>query len=239
MRRILFIFVQLFIVGQLTAQTFSLGPRLGINMTSLTHYAEKADYDTAQNSQFIGMHTGLITNFAFTENLSLQTEFLYSRKGHKLTLNKDTTDYSQEGTYKYILDYIEVPVLLKASFGPSEVRFFLNAGPYWGYWMGGKSKYKLEIVETDKETINLKEKESIDFDSDWPDGSLANRTDFGVIFGGGFAYESGPGYILIDFRYSMSLRDINTWEDLSLRPDDYKDFKNRVFAISFGYVYQF
>ena len=239
MQRTVLTLVFFICVTQLMGQAFYLGPRLGINMTALTHYAETIDYDTAQNSQYIGVHTGLVANFAFTENLSIQSEFLYTKKGHKLSLNQDTVDFSREGSFKYILNYIEVPVLLKASFGPSEVQFYLNAGPYWGHWLGGKSKYKLSVVETDKDPVDFKVNSDIDFEKDWPEGSIANRTDFGIIFGGGFAYESGPGKILIDFRYSSSLRDLSTWEDLNAKPEDHKELRNRVFGISFAYIFEF
>jgi hypothetical protein len=240
LQRITFSLIMFFLTWSVSAQTFSLGPRFGINMASLTHYALDSQNDKAVNSQFISIHTGLITKLDLTDQFALQGEILYSRKGHRLSLDWDTTDYSQEGYSKFALDYLEIPLLLKASFGPREVRFFVNAGPYWGFWLGGVKKYKLDIVQTGVPDESFSDKTRINFEEDWANtGMEANKRDFGAVIGGGFAYESGPGFMMIDFRYSMSFRDINNWIDESLKPEAYKEKKNRVFSISFGYVYEF
>ncbi len=226
---------------QLNAQTFSVGPRLGINMASITHYSEQEAFtaDYIQNGQLLTFHGGIVSNIAFTRNLSLQTEFLFSKKGHRLNYRKDTVELNIDGYQKYVLNYLEVPVLLKVSFGPDEVKGFVNAGPYWGRWIGGKNKTKVDyIINGESEPVD--ETNKIDFDTDFEDLAYdANQSDFGLIIGGGFMYEAGPGNLLIDFRYTMSLRDINKWDDPNQQPEGYKEHRNRVFSISFGYLFWF
>ena len=225
---------------QAFSQTFSVGGRLGLNMASIQHYISQFDDDKILNGQFISFHSGIVTNITIGNTFSIQPEFLFSKKGHDLSLAWDTTDYSQDGYQRIVMNYLEVPVLLKASFGPSEVRFFVNTGPYWGLWMGGKNKYKLSVVESGKETSNVKENTSIDFEKDWEgSGFEANKQDFGWALGGGFAYQTGPGALLIDFRYTLGFRDIQNWIAETPVPDTYKEMRHRVFSISFAYIYEF
>ncbi|MCF8370587.1 MAG: PorT family protein [Bacteroidales bacterium] len=230
-----------FLMGQINAQIFSIGPRTGFNMASLTHFSEQDKYSEnyIQNGQLLSYHAGVVTNVSITRQFSVQAEFLYSKKGHRLNYQEDTIELNIDGYEKYILNYVEVPVLLKLSFGPDEVRGFVNAGPYWGKWLGGKTKTKIDYIIAG-ESSEVDETHEIDFDADYLDTDFqANQSDFGLIIGGGFMYEAGPGNLLIDFRYTMSLRDINDWKDSSLKPEGYSELKNRVFSISFGYLFWF
>ncbi|MEA3444298.1 MAG: porin family protein, partial [Bacteroidota bacterium] len=195
--------------------------------------------DYIQNGQLLSYHVGAISNIAFTRNLSLQAEFLFSKKGHRLNFLKDTVDFSIDGYEKYVLNYLEVPLLLKFSFGPDEVKGFVNAGPYWGKWLGGKYRTKIDST-INGESYSVDVSNDIDFDADYADLDYkANKSDFGLIIGGGFMYEAGPGNLLVDFRYTISLRDINNWNDTGLQPEGYNELKSRVFSISFGYLFWF
>lgn len=241
MKKIGLLSISLFLAAQLSAQIFSVGPRVGFNMASLTHYSEQDGYSAnyIQNGQLLSYHAGLVSNVAITRNLSVQAEFLFSKKGHRLNYLKDTVDLNIDGYEKFITNYIEFPVLLKLSFGPDEVRGFINAGPYWGKWLGGKYKTDIDSV-VNGVSSSYKNTHDIDFDQDYLSLDYkANQSDFGLIIGGGFMYEAGPGNLLIDFRYTMSLRDINDWGDSSLKPEGYNELKNRVFSISFGYLFWF
>ena len=241
MKNLILTLFALFTILQIQAQTFSIGPRVGFNMASLSHFSEQEKYTEKyiQNGQLLSFHAGAVANIAFTRNLSIQGEFLFSKKGHRLNYLEDTVNFSVDGYEKYLLNYLELPVLLKLSFGPDEVKGFINAGTYWGKWLGGVTRTKIDYV-TDGEESTIDESIDIDFDADYEGLDYkANINDFGLVFGGGFMYETGPGSLLIDFRYTISLRDINKWEDKSLQPVDYKEFNNKVFSISFGYLFSF
>ena len=239
MKKTVLFLLSILCVGQVMAQVFTLGPRLGINMASLTHFSEQDNFDPeyVSNGQLLNLYGGLITNLEITRNFSLQAEFLYSKKGHRLIYDADTVDFNMDGYRKFVNGYFEVPVLLKYAFGPDEVRGFINVGPYWGKWLHGKYKTKVDYVEAGEEWT-YDEDESIDFDADFEGlGYEANRADFGLVLGGGFMYETGPGNLLIDFRYTRSFRDIYDWNDSTDKPEGYKEMKNRVFAITFGYLF--
>lgn len=81
---------------------------------------------------------------------------------------------------KYNLNYLEIPVLAKYSFGP----VFVNAGPSLGLRLGENNKIKNEY------------------------GAL-KKIDFGVQFGAGVALPAGPGKFIIDARYSLGLSNIS------------------------------
>ena len=237
MRKVVIITILFFLVISGYSQRFSMGPKIGVNMSSLTHYSESFNTDSIQNGQLITSTLGLITDIAFTDNLSLQTEFLYSQKGHRLNYNFDTIDFSVDGYYKYRLDYFEIPVLLRVSFGGGDVKGYLNAGPYWSYWMGGKTKIRYEMPDGAED---FEFSESLDFETDWiSDVNEPNRVDVGLIIGGGFAYNTGPGNLLIDFRYGIGFKDMTNWIDSSQIPEGYNNSRSRVFTISFGYLFLF
>jgi len=82
----------------------------------------------------IGFSGGLFFQFNFKKIVSLRTNIAYERKGSIVTLQ--TTDINGnslgEVTTHTNFDYLTFPVLVRATFG-KKVKFFVNAGPYFGY----------------------------------------------------------------------------------------------------------
>lgn len=189
-----------------TAQ-ISLIPKAGITVTSVS-------YDGDPNGQkgkigFVGgagVEFGIIKNF-----FSVQPELLFIQKGDQ---------YENEGVEtRSTLNYLELPVLAKISFGSEAVKGYVNAGPSLA--MGLTGKYKVEGGEDAGET-------DIRFGDPANDGRryLDNRFDFGVQFGGGASIGAGPGSVVVDVRYGLGLSDLN---------NDARS-KNRAFAFMLGYA---
>ncbi len=224
-------------------QRLYFGPKAGLNMSSVTQAIYQYDDLHVTNSQFLGLAGGFVGALEFNNGFGLQAEVLFSRKGSRLDLNYDTIDFRQKGYRSLALNYIEVPILLKQHFGGGGVRMYVNAGPYVSYWLGGSTRYKLDQFFPDDE-INISEKEKLNFEDSWlpkanPIDAKANRFDFGLGFGGGFAYDSGPGLLLIDLRYNIGYRDLNLWINEDQQPEGYKPLLNRVFNLSFTYLIEF
>ncbi|GGE93657.1 Outer membrane protein beta-barrel domain-containing protein [Chishuiella changwenlii] len=104
-------------------------------------------------------------------NFSVQPEVNFISKGTKLN--------TPIGKREFNLNYLEVPVLAKYSFGP----VYVNAGPSIGFQMGKNDNVKAAYGKT--KTI-----------------------DFGLQMGAGVALPVGPGKIILDGRYNLGLSDI-------------------------------
>src|SRR5688572_25872910 len=102
----------LFAQPEANAQAVSIGPRLGINFSTLAYTDGDERYITHINeykTSLNGIHSGLAAKFAVSDVFSVQPELLFSQKGIKIK----NDDYETSTT----MNYIEVPVLAKLSFG--------------------------------------------------------------------------------------------------------------------------
>jgi hypothetical protein len=196
----------------------SVTPKVGINLANV---AINENNQQAGQQSLLGLTAGVGVNFALTPDnfLSVQPEILYSQKGWGAE-NSGLLNY--DGSYR--LNYLEVPVLLKINFGGETVRAYVNAGPSFGYllsgrltgdWnalgiLGGEIDGPIKFTETPNPLL-LNELD-------------ANRTEFGLNFGGGAGYAFGGKILFLDLRYNMGLTDYN------------RNFpsKNRVFALTAG-----
>jgi len=202
---ILILFVLL--LSSATAQT--LLPRLGITGSTNSQYT----YKTSVNPG-VGFTVGLGYNQQLTEKFSLQLELNYIQKAF-------STDYAQRfsqnvGTDTYFVDekiktyyrlpYLEVPLLLKVKFN----KFFLNAGPYAAYGLGGSYHYTLDRTSSYLDPVHESGSSDIKFGKSSAIGGndvyLDNQWDLG--------FQAGLGILLfekllVECRYSRgsNLRD--------------------------------
>lgn len=136
---------------------------------------------------------GGVVEAATSDMFSLQTEFLYT-----------LVDSKSEGT-TISLNYVDVPILAKLTFGKS-TRFFLNAGPMFSILAKAKEKGPTNILDG-----SLSPAEN----SNSRDGMrYLNNSNVSLVFGVGALIEN----IMIDFRYVTGLSDISRAEgnDLSI-----------------------
>ncbi|TPE44489.1 porin family protein [Pontibacter mangrovi] len=191
------------------AQTVSVGPRIGATFAKINFSGEDGDSDFNEAIKAnAGLQFGAVANFAVNDMFSVQPELLYVQKGYKI---------SEEGmTLKLKANYLEVPVLAKASFGSDSYKVFFTAGPSVGYWMSGKSSFEYDGDEVSE-------------DYEFEDGD--NRTELGANIGAGIAYPVSSGTVNLDVRYGFGLS--------SLYSDDQGDAKakNRVFGVSVAYLF--
>jgi hypothetical protein len=225
MKRIsIFLFVCVLGATTLFAQP-TLMPRAGVSISNIALSDELKEF-LGDNESSIGFVIGAGVEFPIAgELLALQPELLFHQRGSKLTFDED--GFSQEMTVK--LNYLELPVLLKAKFG----MFSVYAGPSIAYGIGGsyKSKYSYQ-GQTFEETGKVKFGDEPDnFEGD--DIYVDNALDYNANIGAGV--KLGP--VIIDLRYVLGLANIQD-ED----PDfsgDWK-FQNRsimatvVFPIPIG-----
>lgn len=169
MKTILLTLTVFFSVLTLQAQDKSaVGLKGGYNLAAVSYDGEG---ETGQRHSF---HIGFYAESFLNDFVALQPELLYSEQGYEIK--------NSFGTYTQKLNYINLPVMLKAY--PAE-NFFLEVGPQIGLAVSHKEEYKgsfTVISESDPDSF-----------------------DWGVNFGGGFKTNSG---ISLGARYHLGMGDV-------------------------------
>lgn len=177
-----------------------LGLQGGVNLGDIS-------LDPTPTGTSTGMRTGVMFGgvlfYSFSPTLGLQIEPAYVQNG--ATEDYSETDgghtYKMEGTVK--ADYIEIPVLLRATFGDGPVKPFITAGAAVGFVLGDVT------AEGDKYLIDGVDVTSLVPSDQRTDTLMTKSTDFMLRFGGGVIIPVDHVNIFIEGLYSLGLTDIN------------------------------
>ncbi len=132
------------------------GVRLGANFAS-------EGLDSLPASTTTGMKTGVIGGLAydhwFNDTWGVDISALYDQKGvseqyspsaairsSALIGRNDTPAIVYSGNDNYTLNYIEVPVVVKFSFGMGDIRPYIDAGPSFGFLLGASESADGSVV---------------------------------------------------------------------------------------------
>jgi hypothetical protein len=174
-----------------------------------------------------GPFFGLSAAIGLNPRLSLVAELNYTSQGglrtglQPITMELPPGLPLPPGTVLYadfrnetVLDYIELPVMARLAFG-DKVRFFVNAGPYFGYLVraraltqGTSAVYMDEagtqpvIIPPDTEPL------FIDLGAETDVKDSLKKTNIGLAGGGGLICPFGPGDILLEARFQLGLTTI-------------------------------
>jgi hypothetical protein len=207
--KIKFLLALQFVVGlgfTSMAQTISFGPRIGATFANMKLTGDDASIEFKNTT---GFQIGAVANFTVNEMFSIQPELLLVQKGFE-------SGNDEDGTMKATLNYLEVPVLAKITFGTETFKGFITGGPTLGYAMSGTNSYELNGQE---------ESEDIEFDDEED-----NRFETGLSIGVGAGYKVGAGELNLDVRYGLGLSSLN-------KDNDEVSFKNRVIGVSVAYLF--
>nr|WP_298935645.1 porin family protein [uncultured Dyadobacter sp.] len=97
------------------AQSFSIGPKAGINISNYTG-------GNIESDALVGYHIGGVINYGFGDHFSIQPEVLFSTQGAKVTNEGIKNDFK--------ISYVNVPVMLKLK---TTGGFYIEAGPQIGF----------------------------------------------------------------------------------------------------------
>ncbi|MBF03609.1 MAG: hypothetical protein CMP76_09965 [Flavobacterium sp.] len=153
------------------------GVKGGVNFSNM--YTEDVD----DNNVLTSFNAGFYAKLPISDAVAIQPELLYSRKGAELVYDNAFA----EGTAKFKLNYIELPILLKLNITDS---FNVHAGPYLAYLVNAQV-----TNETDSGTF--------DFEDNY-DNDDFNKFDYGLSAGVGLDFES----IGIGVRYNYGLQTV-------------------------------
>ena len=159
------------------------GVKGGLNLSNLyTSDAKSSDMIT-------GFNLGVFNKFPVTSFLAIQPEFYVTTKGASVTYNNLFVD----GTAKFNLTYLEVPVLCVL-----QVTHLLNVqfGPYVAYMIDGKVKNEANInLFNFEQNVNVND---------------YNRIDAGALLGAGL----DVGSITMGARYNYGMTKVGKAKSL-------------------------
>jgi hypothetical protein len=229
------------------ASDVNFGAHAGISIPDIR--GSQADPYTRGFSSRQGPFFGITADIGLSRQFSLVVELNYTSQGGKrnglqlvtdlppdLPLPPDTfifADFKNET----ILDYVEIPVMARFSFG-GNIRFFINAGPYVGYLVrakavtrGTSALYLDEagtipvIIPPDTEPLVV----PLDADTDVKDS--LKKTNVGLAGGAGAIFPAGPGSLILEAHFQAGL--------LTIQKDVATSGKSQTGAVvvSLGYLF--
>lgn len=189
-------------VSQIQAQenSASLGIKGGYNMSNL--YTEDVD----DQNVLSGFNVGLFATLPISSSLAIQPELNYTTKGAELRYD----NLFAQGTAKFRLNYVEVPVLIKANLTKN---FNVHFGPYAAFLIDSK-------ITNEGQDGNINFEESIDKDD-------LNTVDVGVAAGVGFDFDTFG----IGARYNYGLTTVGKERNFAGGTYTFPDSKNSVLSI--------
>jgi len=209
---------------------FSVIPRIGVAIANLSDnsifLATENNREVKSKSQ-AGFSGGLDVEYRATDYLGVSLGAYYARQGarwgdYEIAVNGDT---GNNGIKKYTgvkdhhlnLDYVQVPLMLKAYVAP---QFAIMAGAQVGFLCGdGKMLSEETDLEKDNKTGSTLYKESRDVESTY----AAKKVNVSIPVGLSYEYLN----VILDARYHIGLTKVNKV--------DAGDSKNKVFTFTVGY----
>jgi hypothetical protein len=199
-----------------------LGAHAGISIPDLR--GSQTDVFTKNFTSRQGPYFGLTADIPLARRLSLGVDLNYtSQGGLRKGLQPITMDLPSElpippGTLIFadfrnetILDYIEIPVLVRYDFG-GKLRFFLEAGPYAGYLVRGKAVTEgvsaLYLDEAGTMPIIIPPATDplmVDLGATTDVKDSLEPFNFGLAGGGGLRVPAGPGEVVLEARFQLGL----------------------------------
>jgi hypothetical protein len=154
-----------------------------------------------------GLALGVRVDVGVAGPLRLETGVSWTEKGAEGTVQ----GFEEPIATQVRLRYLQVPLLLRLDLrSNASLRPSVAVGPAISFEVGC-------AYEQDPSNV------AVVLGCQDPDRA---RTDWGLIFGGGLAFDAGRAIIIFDARYDVGLRDLDTIDQLRTR--------NRTFSVSTG-----
>ncbi len=165
--------------GGQSEQKIIVGPRVGLNVSSLSVSNLEMDNDKSK----IGFNVGVAVEFPIVRSFYINSGLFYTTKGIKFEYSD--LDWSEKDTYN--AGYLELPLYASYRLNFAEAsQLQINFGPYFAYGVNGKIKYE----ENDEGDVSKYEYDLFgvaDEDSDEEKGGI-KRFDCGLGVGLGYTW---------------------------------------------------
>jgi len=207
-----------------------IGVKGGANYTNVI--GKDGNGDKAAGHKFIpGFHAGLLFEYGLSQDISLQTEGVYSTKGFRLkntstSSPSPSTTIDQKFDVQYNLAYIDVPFLLNIYFG--EMASYIGIGPQLSFLASSKWDGTATTTSTTTNPPNPPATSTFDYTVAGNDKKGYALVDFSAVIGTGSKWESGIEYCL---RAGYGFTNVN--DPSTSGSNDV--LHNLVFTVSLGY----
>ena len=185
-----------------TQAQFNIGIRTGLNAVGVHGDAVPVFAENSSIESTTGFQVGVVGEYSVSEKFVIQPALLFATQGF---VNKGE---SQNGNLElsWNLNYLQIPVNATYKFGGGKTKFFLQAGPYLGYALGGKMKGELKQDGKESKTSE----ETIKFGS-----NEMKRLDFGIGFGLGLQISA----VQLALGYQFGMMNIHNSSELDMKND--------------------
>ncbi|MBQ2675284.1 MAG: PorT family protein [Prevotella sp.] len=122
-----------------------------------------------------GVTLGVMGQYDVNDWLGVRAELDWTQKNYRLT-----RQIFSHLDYKYVNNYLQLPVMASFSFGGKQLRGFCNAGVYGGYWLTS-GREGTDFNNSSEKVYEFSE--NIEFNSE-----RDQRFDFGFVGGIGLEY---------------------------------------------------
>ena len=198
--------------------------RVGINGGGdLNHFIIDKQYQT--DNQFKdrwGGTVGIMGQYDIADWAGIRFELDWMQKNYR-----QTRETLKVYDYKYVNNYLQLPVMGSFSFGGQKVRGFCNLGIYGGYWLNSSRK-GFDYNALTQKGYDFTEKVEFYNDRD-------RRWDFGFVGGAGLEYRFASHWAAqVELRYYYSTVSTTKVNDVA------KDYRyNSTLALQAGLWYCF
>ncbi len=190
----------------MTFAQFKIGPKAGLNLAFLV---DGEDIEPGTKEPFLPVfNAGIAAELEMNELSSFYGEIIFTQKGQKI-VSENNSDMFQS----FIMNFVEVPLLLRLKIGTETFKIYANAGPTFGYWFGGKVKsggFEPLFEDGTSDIVFLEEGEIPGTDEIGILEDNINHFEIGVAGGLGILLDAGPGDLQASLRYNLSLIDLDT-----------------------------
>lgn len=200
--------------GGLTASTISRSD------DRYYEYGEHNDEDKLK----VGFQAGVFVNIPVAEKFSIQPELLFNQLGSKVEERyyhyASNSSFKHSSEYTVNLNYLALPVMVQYNILP---QLYVEAGPEFGYLLGGKVKGDdITTMTTGNSTTTSRESYSDDLPMD-----LYRRFNFGIGVGAGYYFTQNFG---VTARFTAGISNI-------MKETDYK-MRNNAFQVGVAYKFK-
>jgi hypothetical protein len=184
------IFLPLVVTINVCAKT-SIGLKAGMNFSQL---------DGLMFGSITCVNAGIPAEFRFSKKFALQPEINFITKGGKEISRTYDNGFYYDLEDAFKINYLEIPLYTKFSFGSENVKLDLLTGPSVGFAINGMTSSKEMYYGKIKS-----DSKSIDFEKD-----SVSRINFSVNFGIGITFLAGSRNMFFNICYQSGLTDILT-----------------------------
>lgn len=199
--------------GDQTEQKIVIGPRVGLNVSTLNATNMEMDGDKSK----VGFNVGVAVEFPIVRSFYINSGLFYTTKGIKF----EESGYDWKETETYNAGYLQLPVYASYRLNfAEESQLQINFGPYFAYGVNGKVNYK----SNDEGEV---EKVSYDLFGTGEDKAGFKRFDCGLGVGLGYTFNR----IYLGLTYEIGLVNVLDTKEYG----NLAKMKNSNFNISIGY----